>query len=391
MRIGMFLDKDFPPDARVEREAIALIEDGHHVAMFSLSYQSPERHSSNHHSIAVEHYPAGKITYKLSALAADWRSYHRRISGDIKDFLTTVNPDVVHIHDMVIARPVIDECKKSNIPMVLDLHENRPEIMKYYHHVKTFPGNILVSINRWRKHLKALIDDVNYVIVVTREAKEQLGSDYHCQPEKIIVVPNSLDPRGFESTGHNDLLPDGFNVLYVGDTGLRRGTDTALRAIKELAEQIKDLNFTLVGSNTEDKYLVGMVQEMDIGSRVHFEGWQPEDHLPDYIAGSDVCISPLKRNPHHDTTYANKIFQYMAMGKPQVVSDCPAQANLIMELDCGLVFKAGDHMDMAQKIRQLYDEKELSGRLGENGKNAVNGSWNWKNVSKELTDLYRNL
>ena len=46
---------------------------------------------------------------------------------------------------------------------------------------------------------------------------------------------------------------------------------------------------------------------------------------------SAVCISPLLRNLHHDTTYANKIFQYMALAKPLLVSDATAQKNIILE------------------------------------------------------------
>ena len=38
MRIGMILDKTFPPDPRVENEAISLIEKGNEVFLFCLKY-----------------------------------------------------------------------------------------------------------------------------------------------------------------------------------------------------------------------------------------------------------------------------------------------------------------------------------------------------------------
>ena len=42
MRIGMILDKTFPPDPRVENEAISLIKAGHEVFLFCLKYNKNE-------------------------------------------------------------------------------------------------------------------------------------------------------------------------------------------------------------------------------------------------------------------------------------------------------------------------------------------------------------
>ena len=38
MRIGMILDKSFPPDPRVENEARLLMDDGHELYLFCLDF-----------------------------------------------------------------------------------------------------------------------------------------------------------------------------------------------------------------------------------------------------------------------------------------------------------------------------------------------------------------
>ncbi len=121
------------------------------------------------------------------------------------------------------------------------------------------------------------------------------------------------------------------------------------------------------------------------------QGWQDVSLFPSYVEASTVCISPLKRNLHHDTTFANKIFQYMAMGKPVVVSDSTAQANVIKQEDCGLVHEAENHEDLAEKLLQLLKNKDEAIRLGGNGRQAVLERWNWKVTSQELVNLYNNL
>jgi hypothetical protein len=66
MKIGMILDKTFPPDPRVENEAISLIKSGNEVYLFCLSYNKNEDVVVN--EIKVKRYLSNKLEYKLSAL-----------------------------------------------------------------------------------------------------------------------------------------------------------------------------------------------------------------------------------------------------------------------------------------------------------------------------------
>ena len=41
--------------------------------------------------------------------------------------------------------------KKYDLPTVLDLHDNLPEVMKLYPHLQKFPGKQLISPQKWKK------------------------------------------------------------------------------------------------------------------------------------------------------------------------------------------------------------------------------------------------
>ena len=64
----MILDKTFPPDPRVENEALALIQDGHQVFLFCLSYK-PSFEEEVINEIEVKRYPSNQLEYKVSALS----------------------------------------------------------------------------------------------------------------------------------------------------------------------------------------------------------------------------------------------------------------------------------------------------------------------------------
>lgn len=395
MRIGMILDKTFPPDSRVENEAISLIEAGHEVFLFCLHYgDKTDKEEIN--GIQVRRYKSNKLEYKLSALAYTISAYHKLMKPKITDFITSNSIEVLHIHDMAVADAVFNANKKYQLPVVLDLHENRPEIMRHYGHVKSWKGKLLINPDRWAEKQNALITKADKVIVVTEEAKAQATKETNKNSKEITVVPNTVHPDIYLNYKIDeqivDRYKDNFVLLYLGDTGLRRGTDTAIKAVNLLTDKIPNLKLVMVGKNdAEDHYLKKLIREEGVKDFVDMEGWQDVSLFPSYVEASKICLSPLKRNLHHDTTFANKLFQYMAMGKPVVVSDSTAQANVVLDENCGLVHKAEGEEDLAQKILELYENQEKAKAMGEAGKQAVLNKWNWKKSSADLIKMYKSL
>lgn len=394
MRIGMLLDTAFPPDSRVENEAVSLLGDGHEVYLFSLDYQGnqPERETIN--GIRVCRFRASHLTYRLSALAYSLPLFRARITPLIRQFVEEVSPDVLHIHDMVLGDAGMRVASDRGLPVVLDLHENRPVIMRQYIHLKKFPGKYIIRPQRWERAQRRLVQQANRVIVVTPEARDELVRDSGKSPEAVTVVPNTIHPAIYLSYPVNPgIIPPSadFTLLYMGDTGLRRGTDTAIRALSILRNAGHNARLVLVGSNSEDPELRKLTGALGLDDYVLFEGWQDVRHFPSYTVASDICLSPLKRNLHHDTTFANKIFQYMAFGKPLVVSDCPAQARVVREERAGLVHRADDPSDLAAKVITLIENATLRKKMGEHARLAVQERWNWKQTSQDLLQMYRSL
>ncbi|WP_299159565.1 glycosyltransferase family 4 protein [uncultured Tenacibaculum sp.] len=391
MRIGMILDKIFPPDPRVENEAIELIKKGHEVFLFCLTYTKEEKEEEIN-QIKVKRYKSNKLEYKLSALVYTVPFYTILMQKKISSFLKEFKIEAIHIHDMVIAEAVFKENKKTRLPVILDLHENRPEIMKFYPHLKKFPSNIIILPKKWKQKEEAFIKKADKIIVVTEDAKKEIIERTKIKSDAIGVVPNTVrasfynDNKGLviERNTKKDFI-----LLYIGDTGERRGLKTVIRSIPKLVENIKNVKLVIVGkipSNLKEE-----VTSLKVDKYVKFEGWQKESTFLNYIKDSDICLSPLHRNIHHDTTYANKLFQYMSLGKPLLVSNATAQKNLVEKINAGLVHSEKNVEDFESKVLELYKNEMLRNKLGENGENFVRNEFTWDKTSKELINLYNTL
>jgi len=331
----MILDKTFPPDPRVENEAIALINAGHQVFLFCLKYGN-ELDAEEINKINVKRYNSNKLEYKLSALAYTFTFYTDLMYKKIRNFISENKIEAIHIHDIRIAEAVFKTNKKNKLPTVLDLHDNLPEVMKLYPHLQKFPGKQMISPQKWKEKEEEFIEKASKVITVSQEFIDEVVARTNIENEKVVLVPNTVSESFYVNAridnSKSEKYKDSFVILYLGDTGLRRGLQTAIGAINILKDKISNLKLVIVGKSTTDNVLKNQVKELKLESHIDFEGWQDVALFPSYIMASDICISPLQRNAQHDVAYANKLFQYMSFAKPVLVSDAIAQKKLVDQI-----------------------------------------------------------
>ena len=394
MKIGMILDQVFPPDPRVENEAITLIDSGHEVFLFCLTY-GHEKFFENISGIQVYRYKTNKLEYKFSALSYDMPFYKKMMKTKIDHFIRNTGVDILHIHDITIAGAVFSSNKKHQLKIVLDLHDNIPENMKFYPHLSKFPGKYIINPKKWKREEERFIKKADRVITVSPSFVKDVIIRTGIKSKDIVLVPNTVRKSFFKeaniSEKINQKYSNQFVVLYLGDTHLRRGLLTAIRATKILSNQIENFKLVIVGKNTTDYILKEEVKQLNIESHVDFEGWQDVSLFPSYIVSSNLCISPLNRSIQHDVAYPNKIFQYMSFGKPVLVSNATAQKEIIERANAGLVHDEKNENDFSEKVLELYHNKEKSKQLGAHGKKFIENEFSWEITSQALIKLYNEL
>lgn len=391
--IGMILDGEFPPDPRVNNEAQALLKQGHKISLFCIGKPGDEKRELVDGIQVHRFILSPKIYKKIHALVFSFPFYQIILKQTVKSFINKGDFDIIHIHDMIVASVALPIAKKANIKTILDLHENRPAIMPLYTHVNSGLGKYLINIKKWEKKQIELAKQADKVIVVTPEAKQDLLEASRKLEHDIISVPNSVEIDRFKAYKINNEIShkyvDKFVILYLGNTGLRRGTELAVKSVRKMIDcGMENFLLLLVGGSRDNQFLKNLTEVENVQDYVEITGWQDENLFPSYLKNADVCISPLKKNRHHDTTYANKIFQYMCFAKPVLASNCAAQAAVINDAECGLIHEAESVADFVLKIKKLYDNPELRKKLGNAGFDALQNKYDWNIMQKNLIDLY---
>lgn len=396
MKIGVILDNEFTIDIRVSNEVNYLISIGYDVHVLCPSYNN-QKEFEIINSVSIHRFKLGKSTKnKLFGLMNTLPFYEILWINRVRKFVKEVSPKYLHAHDLYMAR-IAYKGGNGKIPVVLDLHENFPAAILSYKWSSKFPYNLLSRPAAWGKKEKKYLGYASKIVVLSNFFKSSLTSRYpKLSPNNIFVYPNVPDVQQMISFPiKSDIFSKNnrFVLFYFGGISERRGIFTCFEAIKKLLDKIPSIHLLLIGpvDGHEQAIFDKYMDEPILKERVTHYKWKDISEFPSFTMASDICLSPIFKNEQHESGVANKIFQYMLFAKPLIVSDCAPQIEIVEGSNCGISFKSNDSIDLAEKIKYLYDNPQVCTEMGERGKQAVIDNYNLLKCGEQLKELYGSL
>ena len=189
---------------------------------------------------------------------------------------------------------------------------------------------------------------------------------------KITFIPYGTDINMFNpnvdglSIREKLGLKDKFLVLYAGAMGQAHDLYTVLRAAKRLNNE-SHIRFVFFGDGKERVKLEREAQRLEL-KKVLFAGVCPKKEMPSVIAAADVCLAILQNIPMFRTTYPNKVFDYMAAGRPTVLVIDGVIRDVIEASNGGVFVEPGNDEMLAKTILELSKDAQRVKQMGENAR-----------------------
>jgi glycosyltransferase involved in cell wall biosynthesis len=177
-----------------------------------------------------------------------------------------------------------------------------------------------------------------------------------------------------------------FRCVIVGALMEGKGQEDAVLAVAHLKEIGIDAELKIVGEGIPiyRRHLEALVSSKGLQGRVAFMG-QLENALP-VIQSSDVVLVCSRSE-----AFGRVTIEAMRAAKPVIGARSGATAELIRDGVYGLLYRGGDPADLASKIQCLFEDPDISARLGENGKSWVDGYFTPNRYSDELLEVLASL
>jgi len=341
----------YPQDPRVQREAEALARRSVAVDIVCLrGHGQPAREQLG----SVTAHRVLHIGEKSSVPKYIWLSilFFRAAAAALATLYRQQRFDLIQVHNLpdylvYIARPF----KKKGIPVLLDLHDLMPELF----------------VSRWPSRLSrpfaALIEQAHrsscsfadHLLTASEGFARQLQRR-GVPPERVTLVLNSADHHIFNVDRPPRRQREGPpRLLYHGTMAPRFGIHHLIDGIDRLRSSLGEVTLQLHG-NYDTAYrrqLERQVQTLGLAGCVRFGEYLSLEKIRTVIDWADIGVVPYASDPFMDLALSTKVFEYIAMGLPVVVSRLPSVTGLFAE-DCLQYFQPGDPEDLARKISELW-------------------------------------
>ena len=274
-------------------------------------------------------------------------------------------------------------------PLLLEIRDLWPE---FAIDMGILKNPVLIRLSRW---LEAFLYARADHIVVNSPAYRDYLHAKGVPTGKISLIANGVDPTLFDpqspGTEIRKLLGlDGcFVVTYAGALGTANDIYTVLRAANRLRDQ-KNTRFLFVGDGKERQNLEKLARDLQLNNTI-FIGSVPKSKIPMILAASDACIAILMDIPMFRTTYPNKVFDYMAAGKPTILAIDGVIREVVETAGGGVFVPPGNDEALAAAVDSLASNQELSKLQGLAARAYVEKHFNRATHAQEFADLVEGL
>ncbi|MDH3513558.1 MAG: glycosyltransferase family 4 protein [Gammaproteobacteria bacterium] len=240
---------------------------------------------------------------------------------------------------------------------------------------------------RERRKLAALTRREEFVyrrarglLVLTPLLLEDIRSAYGVDTP-AVVVPDGVD---LEMTGTLDTAPprnDPPVLLYLGSLHPWKGIDTLIEAMVHLKQPAR---LRIVGGNDRRiAELQAHAGRLGVADRVEFSGPCLPGKRYEIIQQADICLLPLAPTSIGSRyTSPLKLFEYLALGKPVVVSNLPSMRAVLEDGTHALMAASGEPAAFAAAIGRLLANPSLRLQLGQAARaHARNFGWTQRAIS----------
>ncbi len=226
-------------------------------------------------------------------------------------------------------------------------------------------------------------------IVTLTDAFKKYISDLGYDDNNIVTIPNSMDLSRIKSISKPKTdfkKQDRFICSYIGTFGMAHN----LGVVVETAKILKDnetIHFLLIGDGAEKETIVEQARGL---SNITILPLQTKKDIPWFYNISDVGLIMLKNNKLFTTVIPSKIFEYMVMKKPMIMSMPEGEATkIVIGNNCGIYCEPDNAKELAQRIQEIYNDKSYLKDLGEKGYDLAINKYNRNEMADKMIQVMK--
>jgi len=279
-------------------------------------------------------------------------------------------------------KPLLSRCLKTKV--ILDIRSTPVEIKGARGALSAlfFKISVLVA--------KEMFDGIT---IVTELMREEVSRNFHLDPRVVGVWTNGVSTELFDPAKYVDEalrlreelgLVGKIVVLYHGLFSPGRGIIETVEGMGKL--KYDDIVLFLLGEGPALPAIEAAIHRDGLQKKVIVHDAVDYTEVPKYIAMSDAGLVPLPNMSDWVHQNALNLLEYLAMEKPVIVTDIPANRSVVGENKCAIYVPSADPTQFSNAITYLRDHYKVLEQWAWCGRTLVTHKYSWTTVAERLED-----
>jgi len=269
------------------------------------------------------------------------------------------------------------------VRVIYDVHDVCPEMFE-----AKFDGRgLFYWLVRLAERLTYACADV---VLATNQSVREIAIDRgKKQPSQVFIVRTAPQIHAADHPPNPSLKKSRRHLAgYIGVMGNADGVNYLIDAAAHLVHQIgrRDIQFLLMGTGPEHAKLVARRDELGLQEFVDMPGRVTNEFLFSALQTIDVGVSCDPINAYNDHCTMNKVLEYMAFGKPQVMFNL--KEGRASAGDAAVYVPENSPARLAESLALLLDDLPGRERMGQQGAGRIQNELNWDRSVDQLLQAY---
>lgn len=223
------------------------------------------------------------------------------------------------------------------------------------------------------------------VVAVSESEAETIRRSGVVPAERVVTVPNGLDPAPYRAAQPLDREALGFErgrplLITVGLLNAAKGQDLAIEALGD--PRLAPVQLMLVGHGEDRPALERRIDELGLGQRVRLLGWR--DDVPALLRTADGLLLPSR---WEGMPYA--VLEAMAAGLPVIAAAVDGARELVQPGVSGWLCPVEDVEAMRAALGEFAAlSPSARQRLGRAGEQRLGERYSLERMAQGLAEVY---
>ncbi len=175
-------------------------------------------------------------------------------------------------------------------------------------------------------------------------------------------------------------------IGYLGRLVDGKGLEDLFKTVMILKSQNSNFHCLIFGTGPLETKLKKIAESLKISDIIEWHGFVPYNQVPTALAQIDIFVYPS----WHEG-FGRSIMEALAMEKAVVATRVGGIPDLIKDGENGFLVEPHNPVALAEKIKELMQNKDLREKFGKAGRKWVSENYEWNDGIKKFANLFLEL